>query len=190
MKLSVPTFKRLLLYRFILLNSLLIGLLVYLTSQGFTGRIFSNDLSFISYGIAALFVVGWVWVLKSVIKLSWMLDDAKLNGYPPQQIWDENKAAVKIEWLESIAEWLVGFGLLGTVVGFSIALSGVDQGSLMQAEGAQSSVGILMTGMRVALNTTLLGAGLAIWHQINLRMFRTAFVSYWTECRRQGEYHL
>jgi hypothetical protein len=34
--------------------------------------------------------------------------------------------------------------------------------------------------MRIALNTTLLGAGLAIWHEINIRMLRTALIVYWS----------
>ena len=134
-----------------------------------------------------LFAIGWGWTLKECIKLSLLLDTAKVIGYPHKTIYSKDKAAVKVEWLESISEWLVGLGLLGTVIGFSIALSGIDQTSLMQAQGAQSSVGTLMSGMRIALNTTLLGASLAIWHQINLRMFRTAFVSYWLDCLKESK---
>jgi hypothetical protein len=40
--------------------------------------------------------------------------------------------------------------------------------------------------MRVALNTTLLGAALAIWHQVNLRMLKTAMGCYWIDRVRSG----
>jgi hypothetical protein len=33
----------------------------------------------------------------------------------------------------------------------------------------------------VALNTTLVGAALAIWHQVNLRMLKTAMGCYWID---------
>jgi hypothetical protein len=185
----LPSFKRLLIYRFTIINSMFVAIVASLSWLGLTLPIFTNDASYLSYAIAGLFVLGWGWSLKEVLQTSWALDAAKVDGYPPAQNWDYDKAAVKTEWLENISEWLVGLGLLGTVVGFSIALSGIDQGSLMQAQGAQNSVGTLMEGMRTALSTTLLGAALAIWHQVNLRMLRTAFVSYWTERLRKGEYH-
>ena len=38
-----------------------------------------------------------------------------------------------------------------------------------------------MAGMRIALNTTVLGASLAIWHEVNQRMLRTALVVYWAD---------
>jgi len=171
----------LLLYRFLLANALGIALSIAMAWSGYLIPIFATDQSRLTFAIAGIFLVGWVWTLKEVIAVSGGLNTAKELGYLPASVAEADKAMLKVEWLESISEWLVGFGLLGTVIGFSIALSGIDQNSVMQAEGVQDAVAALMAGMRVALYTTLLGAALAIWHQVNLRMLKTAMGCYWID---------
>jgi flagellar motor component MotA len=99
----------------------------------------------------------------------------------PAREAERDKDLAKVEWLASVSEWLVGLGLVGTVIGFIIALSSVDQSALLQTSGAQSAVATLMSGMRTALNTTVLGASLALWHEVNQRMLKTALVVYWAD---------
>lgn len=176
----------LLVYRWLIANALgwtLVGALVW---SGHLLPAFETDPSKITFAIVALFLVGCVWTLKETIAVSVALNAAKRQGYEAASLAQADKALLKREWLEQISEWLVGLGLLGTIVGFSIALSGIDQGTVMQASGAQDAVGALMAGMRVALNTTLLGAALAIWHQVNLRMLKTALGCYWMDRVRAG----
>ena len=113
--------------------------------------------------------------------MSLRLNALKSRGPRPACEAESDKDIAKTEWLASVSEWLVALGLLGTVVGFSMALAGVDQGALSTANGAQSAVTALMQGMRVALNTTLLGAALALWHEVNVRMLKTALAVYWAD---------
>ena len=173
--------RNLLAYRFILANTLGAALAVALAWSGHLLPVFHTDQSRLTLAIAALFLIGWGWCLKEVLIVSGSLNRSKRLGYRPATAAQADKALLKVEWMETVSEWLVGLGLLGTVVGFSTAMSGIDQSSVMQAAGAQNAVAALMQGMRVALNTTLLGAALAIWHQVNMRMLRTAMGCYWID---------
>lgn len=171
----------LLIYRFLIFNSLMVAIAAALAWNGVLGPVFANDDSRLTVVIAALFAVGWMWSLKEVVVVSLELNNAKLQGPEPACYAKRDKDVAKVEWLGSLSEWLVGLGLLGTVIGFSVSLSGIDQGAVANATGAQSAVAALMEGMRIALNTTLLGAALALWHEVNIRMLRTALAVYWAD---------
>lgn len=170
----------LLIYRFILVNTLLFALTAALWWNGYLAPIFQTDLSHVTFAIAALFALGWLGTAKEIVVASQQLNVAKSGPLPARQS-ERDKDLAKVEWLASVSEWLVGLGLVGTVIGFIIALSSVDQSALLQASGAQSAVATLMSGMRTALNTTVLGASLAMWHEVNQRMLRTALAVYWAD---------
>jgi hypothetical protein len=170
----------LLIYRFILVNTLLFALTAALWWNGYLAPIFQTDLSHVTFAIAALFALGWLGTAKEIVVASRQLNVAKSGPLPARQS-ERDKDLAKVEWLASVSEWLVGLGLVGTVIGFIIALSSVDQSALLQASGAQSAVATLMSGMRTALNTTVLGASLAMWHEVNQRMLRTALAVYWAD---------
>jgi hypothetical protein len=176
--------RNLLVYRFLLANALGIALAMALAWTGHLTPVFEHDESHLTVAIAGLFVIGWLWSLKEVLSVSGSLNSSKLLGYRPATAAQADKALLKVEWLEAVSEWLVGLGLLGTVIGFSIALSGIDQTTVKDAAGAQNAVATLMVGMRIALNTTLLGAALALWHEVNMRMLRTAMGCYWIDRTR------
>ena len=93
-----------------------------------------------------------------------------------------SKVWAKVEWLRDVTGWLVGLGLLGTIIGFSYALSGVNEMSLGSARGGSDAIGPLMDGMRVALNTTIAGAIFSTWNDINQRMLRTAMSCMIGDC--------
>lgn len=171
----------LLLYRFAILNSLAGTAAAALLWSGHVRPVFATDQSRLTIAIAALFIVGWLWTLKEVVIVSRELNAARQRSARPACDAMRDKDMAKTEWLASVSEWLVSLGLLGTVIGFAMALSGIDQGSLSAAGGAQSAVTSLMKGMRVALNTTLVGATLALWHEVNVRMLRTALTVYWAD---------
>jgi len=73
----------------------------------------------------------------------------------------------RIVVVRNIANALVLLGLIGTVIGFIIALSGVDPQSATQVENVAAMVSTLINGMSVALNTTLVGAVLYVWLIVN-----------------------
>jgi len=65
---------------------------------------------------------------------------------------------------------LVFLGLIGTVIGFIIALSGVDSEAAQSAERVTEMVSGLIDGIAIALYTTLVGAVLHLWLGYNGRM--------------------
>jgi len=99
-----------------------------------------------------------------------------------------DKDLEKVAWLEDVSEWLVRLGLIGTVIGFAIALTGVAASNVSTVDGAKETVIALMNGMRVAIDTTILGAATALWHGINVRMLRTALISYWADVENRATY--
>ncbi|NCF27940.1 MAG: hypothetical protein GWP69_11210 [Gammaproteobacteria bacterium] len=71
------------------------------------------------------------------------------------------------------ADSLVFLGLVGTVIGFIVALSGVDPQASAQLDEVAAMVGTLVAGMSIALYTTLVGAVLHVWLMVNHRFLAT-----------------
>ena len=113
---------------------------------GYVRQVFARDISHISYVIAALFAAALATMTVSL----W-------RGKP-------------VEWLADVSEWLVTLGLIGNVVGFVIALSGVSTADVGSAEGAQKIAQELLSGMGVAFYSTLVGAVTALWLSVNRRI--------------------
>ena len=72
-----------------------------------------------------------------------------------------------VEW---VADKLVFLGLVGTVVGFIIALSGVDPATAGETSAITPMVAKLIAGMGTALHTTLVGAIGYLWLEINQKL--------------------
>ena len=79
--------------------------------------------------------------------------------------------------VRQIANGLVFLGLIGTVIGFIIALSGVDPKAATEVDSVANMVATLINGMSVALYTTLVGAVLYVWLTVNHRLLTSGSVS-------------
>lgn len=110
-------------------------------SQGWVSEIWHGDSSRLSTVIAGLFLVGLYFIVVHKI------DNAK--------------------W---IATALVKLGLVGTVLGFIQALGGVKLDAVGDPAAIAPMVAALVSGMGVALYTTLVGAVLNLWISINVRI--------------------
>jgi hypothetical protein len=96
-------------------------------------------------------------------------------------VWDADQtrlsAFIALVWVCGIAasafgrwdmvEWLAQrcfqLGLIGTVLGFIIALSGVDPEQAQNLDATKAMVATLIVGMSIALYTTLMGALANLW---------------------------
>ncbi len=78
-------------------------------------------------------------------------------------------------------------GLIGTVVGFIIALSGVDVDLAADVNSVGPMISTLIGGMSVALYTTLVGAVLNIWLMVNYRLLLNGTVNLVTSVVELGE---
>jgi biopolymer transport protein ExbB/TolQ len=86
-----------------------------------------------------------------------------------------------------IANALVFLGLVGTVIGFIVALSGVDPELTASVDKVAPMVSTLINGMSIALYTTLIGAVLHVWLMIGYRMLATGAVQLYDATLELGE---
>jgi len=86
------------------------------------------------------------------------------------------KLADRIVGVRHVANTLIFLGLIGTVIGFIIALSGIDPAAASEVENVQAMVSTLINGMSVAMNTTLVGAVLYVWLNLGHRILVTGTV--------------
>jgi biopolymer transport protein ExbB/TolQ len=100
------------------------------------------------------------------------------------------KLMSRIGSIRHIANSLVFLGLLGTVIGFIMALSGVDPQAAGDVESIAPMVTTLIDGMSVALYTTLVGAVLNIWLMVNYRLLEGGTVTLFTAIVELGERHV
>lgn len=124
--------------KFWLLNSAGAAILAALAFAGYAQIPFAADDTYMTHGIAVLFMAG----LVTVALRRWQT----------------------ARW---IADRLIFLGLLGTVVGFVIALSGVDPAKVGDVEAIGPMVGALLDGMATALFTTLIGSIGYLWLSVN-----------------------
>ncbi|MDP6709489.1 MAG: MotA/TolQ/ExbB proton channel family protein [Alphaproteobacteria bacterium] len=97
------------------------------------------------------------------------------------------KLTDRIVVVRQIADSLIFLGLIGTVIGFIVALSGVDPSAADQVENVSAMVATLISGMSVALNTTLVGAVLYVWLIINYRILVSGTVDLIAATLELGE---
>jgi hypothetical protein len=73
------------------------------------------------------------------------------------------------------------------VIGFIVALSGVDPELTASVDKVAPMVSTLINGMSIALYTTLIGAVLHVWLMIGYRMLATGAVQLYDATLELGE---
>lgn len=177
----------LLIYRFALFNISAFLCLAWAWQQGHIAPLLQGGGREIVLGIAALFAAVWGTTLWRVLRVGRDLNRLKRGDAFPANGHLRDKAFAKVRWLQDASNWLPTLGLIGTVIGFSFALSGVVLDALQQAAGVQEMIGTLMSGLYIALNTTIAGAILGLWNEYNQRLLQTAMVCFWADALGQDE---
>lgn len=191
-----------LLYKWLLVNSFA-GLLAYVAwLRGWIALVVDSDASYLSIVIGAVFAVFWgvssvrILALNREIVLfagraasglaaayvgrlrakagrttDGRIDQAMLAGALRARLF------LPIQTIGYVANVLILLGLIGTVVGFTIAVSGLGDSIAggTNLERVQGVLGQIVNGMGVALFTTLVGAILGgLWLEIHHRMLSRA----------------
>ena len=201
-------FRYLLLTRFIVINAFLGALVLVAFGQGWLDTMISARLAELTLIIVAVFLYG----LAACGWKIWRLT-VELNGLAMESLPDDNPLTRYLDHVEAsdsqsralqagtlrleltdrivsvrhIANTLIFLGLIGTVIGFIIALSAVDPNTAAEAENVASVIATLIDGMSVALNTTLVGATLYLWLTVNYRVLTSGTVSLIAEVVYTGE---
>ncbi len=203
-------YRYLLIVRFALVNIVAVAMLTGIYLQGWLDAVLSAHLVELSFIIFLVFLYGLVLCGFKVWRHSVDLNDIKAGTPDPEsragKYLDQTRKANPesrsiqvmalrlkltdgIVVIRHIANSLVLLGLIGTVIGFIIALSGVNPETATQVENVAAMVSTLINGMSVALNTTLVGAVLYVWLIINYGILTTGTVDLLTTIIDLGESH-
>jgi biopolymer transport protein ExbB/TolQ len=203
-------YRWLLLLRFVLTNITGFALLAAAWASGWLDQIVATDTQHLCLLIFAVFLVG---VGRATDRV-WMLSQ-ELNDLASERVGTGSKigeglaalhgtdstgratlaAALKLKLSQRIgsvrwiASTLVLLGLIGTVIGFVMALGGVDPARASDPAAIGPMVSTLIAGMSVALYTTLVGSVLNIWLMINYRLLEGGSVHLLTRFVEIGERH-
>ncbi|MCH9013568.1 MAG: MotA/TolQ/ExbB proton channel family protein [Proteobacteria bacterium] len=99
------------------------------------------------------------------------------------------KLSQRVTVVRHVAGSLVLLGLIGTVVGFIIALSGIDPERASDVTAITPMISTLVAGMSTALYTTLVGSVLNVWLMINYHVLTGGTVKLITALLEFGEEH-
>ncbi|HEX7006955.1 MAG TPA: MotA/TolQ/ExbB proton channel family protein [Alphaproteobacteria bacterium] len=199
-----------LLLRCALINIVAFALLGAAYVQGYVGKILAADDTYLCVLIFVVFLVGLAVAIRKIVETSRELDrvrnfnplvrscaarylarthgrggDSRAMAAADLRL----KRAHDIAIVRQIANNLVLIGLIGTVLGFIIALSGVDPDRASDVNSISPMVATLIEGMSVALYTTLVGSVLHIWLIVNYHMLATGTVELVTAIAELGERH-
>ena len=191
-----------LLYKWLIVNSFA-ALLVYVAwLRDWIALVIESDASYISLVIGVVFLVFWavssfhiVSLNREIVRFSGRAESglaaeyvgklrakaAKTAGAPLDQGMLAGALRARlflpIQIIDYVANVLILLGLIGTVVGFVIAVSGLGDSIAggTNLERVQGVLGQIVNGMGVALFTTLVGAILGgLWLEIHYRMLARA----------------
>ena len=187
-------YRYLLIFRFVLLNAACFGVLGAAWLQGWLDAMLTSSAQLMCLGIFAIFLVGLVICTIKVVRTSLELNQVRdgrpapgsraaghLDRFPSGSADDRRIAADLLRFrmashisiIGHIANTLVFLGLIGTVIGFIVALSSVEPGVTGNVRQIAPMVASLIDGMGIALYTTLVGAVLHVWLIVNHRMLAT-----------------
>ena len=186
--------KYLLLLRFGLVNLVAFALLGAAWAQGLVAKVINADVTNMVVLICAVFITGLILAGYRLWKVSQQLNSAyNFNPKEKSRAADflkqtkgkdapsranitqalKLKLFSRIVHIRYIANSLTVLGLIGTVLGFIIALSGVDPDVASNPSSISPMVAQLIEGMSVALYTTLVGAILSVWLGLIYQMLAT-----------------
>ena len=198
----------LLFLRFALINVIAAALVLATWLQGWLDGAFAGASLWLCLIIAVVFVYGLALCGLRLWQVGRELDDAN-DGAPRERThtaWylaqsagaaAEIRATVasllrlrlsqSLATVRYVAGMLVLLGLVGTVIGFIIALSGVDPQKVPSVENVAPMVARLINGMSIALYTTLVGSVLHLWLMVAQRILAGGSLALYQAIVELGE---
>ena len=180
-----------LILRFALVNLLGFGLLAIAATQGMVAQILAADRTYLTAVIFIVFLGGLALCGWKILRTSRELNRVRnFNPLVPSKAAEylakmrgsssDSRAilagALRLKLSQGIAAVrhtagsLVLLGLIGTVIGFIIALSGVDPETASDVSAVAPMISTLISGMSTALYTTLVGSILNMWLMANYQL--------------------
>ncbi len=208
---DIVGFRGLLILRFAIANIAGFSLLGAFYLNGFVAAVRAGDSTGLSIAIFVAFLAGNLLCALRIWRVSAELDGINGDADLRQDSWTaeylaavdgreassrgllvsalQSKISARIVVVRHVANSLVLLGLIGTVIGFIIALSGVDPETVADVDKIAPMVGELIRGMSVALYTTLVGAIFSLWLTVNYQILAGGAVTLVAAIVRRGEAH-
>jgi biopolymer transport protein ExbB/TolQ len=204
-------YRYLLLMRYAMVNAVALALVAAAWFQGWIELVLASDATRLVLVILLVFAAGLGLATMKVVQTGAELNQIRAARRDPasraaqylQAIGGRDghsraitasalklKLGGRIAVIRHIANTLVFLGLIGTVIGFMIALSGVDPESAADIGAIGPMVSTLISGMSVALSTTLAGAILNVWLMVNYRILESGTLRLLTAIVELGEQHV
>ena len=175
-----------LILKWLLFNLAAVGFLQGANYMGWVGPLFAQDVTNITWAIVALFSAVALLTARRIFLVAADLRTVSLGGQPARFREDirglttardrgagmqavYTRALSSISYLHQGAGALAALGLLGTVIGISIATSNVHD-----VANVQSLMRTVLGGVHVAINTTIVGVVAALWTEVNTRILETS----------------
>lgn len=199
-------YRSLLLLRYFLLNVVAFALLGVAWSQGYVTKVVNADQTYLSVVIFLVFVVGLVLCTQKLWQTNSEIDALKspqgINSPAIAHLLSsqQNTAMAisgsmrlrlshRISVIRHLGNTLVLLGLIGTVLGFIIALSGVDPDKASDVDAIAPMVSTLIQGMSTALYTTLIGSIFNVWLMANFQMLSSGTVQLISDIQEAVDNH-
>jgi hypothetical protein len=203
-------YRYLLMLRFVLFNLAAFALLGVAYVHGFVDMVVAADRTYLSVVIGLVFLVGLGLCARKVWQTSRELNRVRQPGAVARSgvVRDLERLQVRdpesrgnlmgalrltlshrISIVRHIANSLVLLGLIGTVLGFIIALSGVDAAHASDIKAITPMISTLISGMSTALYTTLVGAILNVWLMANHHLLTSGTVKLIASLMESAEAH-
>jgi hypothetical protein len=201
-------FTYLLALRYVLVNATAVALLAGAWFQGWIHLVIAADPTRQCTGIALVFIAGLALCTHRIWHVSQELNQARSPSPRPNSraalylalvanrpgdsraiaaSMLRDKLAARLHVVRQIASTLVLLGLIGTVVGFIISLSGIRPDAAGDVKAVTPMIANLILGMSVALYTTLVGALLNIWLMVNYQLLASGTVRLVSAIVERGE---
>lgn len=203
-------YRHLLILRFALLNLVAFAFLGVAYIHGFVDMVLAADRTYLSVVIGLVFLVGLglcggkVWqtsrefdrvrqsdpsaqsnLLQDLEQLRSSDSESRSNLIGALRLTLSHRISI----VRHIANSLVLLGLIGTVLGFIIALSGVDAERASDINAITPMISTLISGMSTALYTTLVGAILNVWLMANHQLLTGGTVKLIASLMQSVETH-
>ena len=204
---SRDLYRHRLVMRFMAINFGGLALLGAIWREGWIDQLLIADSTGLVRLIAAVFLLGLGWCVVRVIEIGSEMNTMRAEQPDPAsesgrflhklrksggrgRVTLEGalrmRLAGKIAPVRHLASMLVMLGLVGTVAGFVIALSGVNPETARDVSAIAPMVSTLIEGLGVALHTTLVGSVLNIWLLLDYRLLEAGTGRLYTGLVERG----